>query len=201
MSIAENPNPEEPQEQEENAPQDGMDENSRIAALEVELQESKDRMMRALADAENTRKRALKDREDAGKYAVSRFAKDLLDFADNFQRALGAIPEDLKDTDARLNNVIEGLQAMEREMLKVFEKNGVKKIEPLDEKFDPNFHEVMFETPIPGKEAGIVIQVVESGYVLHDRLLRPARVGIAKQAENETGPQSDGPGSQIDQEA
>jgi molecular chaperone GrpE len=145
-----------------------------IAALQQELLESRDRMMRALADSENTRKRALKDRDDAGKYAVSNFARDLLDFGDNFKRALKALPEDTPKA------VSEGLEAMEKELLNVFDRHGIRKISPMDEPFDAHFHEVMFETPMPGKSAGTIIQVIEPGYVLNDRLLRAAKVGIAK---------------------
>jgi molecular chaperone GrpE len=152
---------------------------TRIAALEKEVAEWKEKMMRALADAENTRRRAVKDREDAGKYAVTSFAKDLLDFSDNFHRALAAIPSELH-TDERIAGIITGLEAMDANLLKTFEKHGIRKIEPLDETFNPNFHEVMFEAPIPGKPAGIVIQVVEAGYLLQDRLLRAAKVGVSK---------------------
>lgn len=151
----------------------------RIAGLEAEIADAKDKMMRALADAENTRRRAVKDREDAGKFAVTSFAKDLLDFSDNFHRALAAIPQELHD-DPRIASIIEGLEAMDANLLKSFEKHGIKKIEPIDETFNPNYHEVMFETPVPGKPGGVVIQVVEAGYVLHDRLLRAAKVGISK---------------------
>ncbi|PZO77732.1 MAG: nucleotide exchange factor GrpE [Micavibrio aeruginosavorus] len=152
---------------------------SRIKSLEADVLDAKEKMMRALADAENTRRRAVKDREDASKFAVSGFAKDLLDFSDNFQRALAAIPEELH-SDERVSGIIVGLQAMDSQLLKTFEKNGIKKIEPMDEPFNPNFHEVMFEAPIPGKPGGIIIQVVEAGYVLNDRLLRAAKVGISK---------------------
>ncbi len=152
---------------------------AKIAALETEVSEWKEKMMRALADAENTRRRSVKDREDAGKYAVTGFAKDLLDFSDNFHRALAAIPPELHD-DERIASIISGLEAMDANLLKTFEKHGIKKIEPLDETFNPNFHEVMFEAPVPGKPAGIVIQVVEAGYVIADRLLRAAKVGISK---------------------
>lgn len=152
---------------------------TRIAALEKEVADWKEKMMRALADAENTRRRAVKDREDAAKFAVTSFAKDLLDFSDNFHRALAAIPEELH-TDERVGAIIVGLESMDANLLKTFEKHGIKKIEPLDETFNPNFHEVMFEAPTPGKPAGIVIQVVEAGYVLNDRLLRAAKVGISK---------------------
>lgn len=152
---------------------------ARIRALEAEVADAKDKMMRALADAENTRRRSVKDKEDIAKYAVSSFAKDLLDFSDNFHRALAAIPAEQHD-DERIASVITGLEAMDANLLKTFEKHGIRKIEPLDEPFNPNFHEVMFEAPTPGKPAGIVIQVVEAGYVLNDRLLRAAKVGVSK---------------------
>lgn len=150
-----------------------------LERVKAEAAQNKDRMLRALADAENTRRRALKERDDAGKYAVTSFARDLLDFSDNFHRALAAIAPELHDDD-RIASVIAGLEAMDANLLKSFEKHGIRKIEPLDEPFNPNFHEVMFEAPIPGKPGGIVIQVVEAGYVIADRLLRAAKVGISK---------------------
>lgn len=156
-----------------------------IAALQAELLDTRDRTMRALADAENTRKRALKDRDDAGKYAVSNFARDMIAFGDNFARALAAMPDDAPPA------VAEGLTAMDKELLSTFERHGIRKIEPLDEPFDANYHEVMFEAPMPGKPAGIIIQVIEAGYVLNDRLLRAAKVGIAKTEEPDATPPSD----------
>lgn len=165
-----------------------------IAALQQELLDARDRTMRALADAENTRKRAIKDRDDASKYAIANFARRLLDFSDNFHRSLQAIPDDLKSVDPRIASVVEGIEAMDRELSDVFVKNGVEKIEPLDEKFDANFHEVLFETAMPGKTAGTIIQVVEPGYILNDRLLRAAKVGLAKAEENTD------PGAQVDQQ-
>ncbi|MEM6782031.1 MAG: nucleotide exchange factor GrpE [Pseudomonadota bacterium] len=175
----------------------GDDPQAQIEALQAEMASQKDRMMRALAEAENTRKRALKDREDAIKFAAAGFAKDLLDFSDNFRRALEAIPEDVKSSDdVRMQNIFSGLEAMERELLSVFEKNKIKKIIPLDEPFNPNFHEVMFEAPVLGKIAGTIIEVIEPGYVLHDRLLRAAKVGIAKATDGE--PEA---GHQVDTQA
>lgn len=162
-------------------------------SLQQELQEARERTMRALADAENTRKRAQKDREDAGKYAIASFARDLLDFSDNFKRALASMPDDTPDA------VKEGLNAMDRELLATFDRHGIKKIEPLDEPFNANYHEVMFEAPVPGKAAGIIIQVIEAGYVLNDRLLRAAKVGIAKAGAAE--PQNTDPGAKIDTQA
>ena len=172
---------------------------ARIAELEAELSRMKDHMLRALAESENTRKRALKDREDAGKYAIAAFARDLLDFADTFHRALAAIPADLKQVDDRISSVITGIEAMQSELLRNFDKHGIKKVMPLDQPFDPNYHEVMFEAPGTGKPAGTIVQVIEPGYVISDRLLRPARVGIAKD-EGQGGASKD-PGSRIDTQA
>ncbi len=149
-----------------------------ITQLQEELLEARNRTMRALADAENTRKRAVKDREDAGKFAVAGFARDMILFGDNFVRALTSMPEDTPPA------VAEGLSAMEKEFLSTMDRHGIKKIEPLDEPFDANFHEVMFEAPTPGKAAGTIIQVIEAGYVLNGRLLRAAKVGIAKAEPN-----------------
>ena len=153
-----------------------------IAALEKERDDMRDRMMRALAEAENTRKRAEKMQADISKYAVSGFAKDMLDIADNLRRALDAIPEDQRDEDS-VKMLYEGVEATERVMLSNFEKHGITKIAPTDGKFDPNFHEVMFEAPVPGKQAGEIIQLLEAGFMIHDRLLRPARVGVAKASD------------------
>lgn len=153
---------------------------ARIVELEQELGRTRDQMLRALADAENTRKRALKEREDAGRYAVSSFARDMLETADNFRRAIESIPEEARKADERISGLISGIEATERVLLRNFEKHGIRKIEPMNVPFDPNFHEVMFEAPVPGKPAGTIIQLVEPGYVLHDRLLRAAKVGVAK---------------------
>jgi molecular chaperone GrpE len=157
-----------------------MAETDRVATLEAELVRMKDHMLRALAETENIRKRAQKEREDATKFAVSSFARDMLEIADNFRRALDAIPAEAREDSPLMKTTIEGIEATERVMLKLFEKHGIRKLEPLGEPFDPNFHEVMFEAPVPGKPAGTIIQLVDPGYVLNDRLLRPARVGIAK---------------------
>lgn len=148
-----------------------------IADLTKERDEMRDKMMRALAEAENTRKRAEKMQADTSKYAVAGFAKDMLDIADNLRRAIDAVPEDQRET---MTILIEGVEATEKLMLSAFDKQGIRKIEPKEGKFDPNFHEVMFETEIPGKQNGEIIQLLEAGYVIHDRLLRPARVGVAK---------------------
>ena len=161
-----------------------------LAALQKEYEETKDKMIRAVAEAENARKRAVKEREDARKYSISGFAKDLVNVADNLRRALDALPEGVAEREEGLQAVIGGIEATERELLKAFELNGIKKLEPQVESeiFDPNMHEVMFEAPGTGKPAGTIIQIIETGYTLHDRLLRPARVGVAKdEGENPQG--------------
>lgn len=168
-------------------------ETNEIEALKAALAEAQDKMMRALAEAENTRRRAKTEREDASKFAVSSFAKDMLEFSNNFGRALAAIPEEVK-TDPKISAITDGISAMERDLLKVFERHGIQKMEPLDQPFNPNFHEVMFEAPMPGKPGGTVIQVIEAGYTLNGRLLRAAKVGIAKSE----GSASD---HQVDQQA
>jgi len=161
-----------------------------MRSMQDELDQAKEQLMRALAETENTRRRSVKEREDAGKYAISKFSKDLLDVADNLRRALEAIPGDLKSVDPRIEGIVGGIEATERELLKSFDKNGIEKMEPLDQPFDPNFHEVMFEAPMPGKPAGTIMQVVEFGYTLNGRLLRPAKVGVTKAEDGGTPPPS-----------
>lgn len=154
----------------------------RIAALEEELAEAKDRLLRALAETENVRRRAERDREDTAKYAVSGFARSLLDVADNLRRALDAVPEDAKADGSPISLLIDGVAATERQLASAFERAGIARIEPDGERFDPNFHQAMFEVPGSGKPAGTVVQVIQSGYTLNGRLLRPALVGVARDA-------------------
>ena len=174
----------------------------RIQVLEDKLDRMKDQMVRALADAENTRKRAIKERQNASKYAVSNFARDIVSVADNLRRALESIPEETQKEFPQVKNLTQGIEATERELMRCFEKNGIAKLEPLDQKFDPNFHEVMFEAPVPGKENGTIIQIIEPGYIINGRILRPARVGVAKNAETpSTPPEGTGSGHNVDTEA
>ena len=152
----------------------------RIAALEAESAKLKDQALRALAETENIRRRSEREREDTAKYAISGFAKSLLDAADNLRRAIDAVPAEAVEADAALKTLVDGVAATERQLLAAFERNGVTRIEPVGEAFDPNFHQAMFELPGTGKPSGTVVQVVQPGYVLHGRLLRPAMVGVAK---------------------
>jgi molecular chaperone GrpE len=163
----------------------------RLNKSETELADTKDKLLRALAETENQRRRAQRDTEDARKYAASNFAKDMLDVADNLRRALGSLdPASLQDERAKA--LVEGVAATERALLAALERHGIKRIEPeIGERFDPNSHEAMFEVPNTGKPGGSIVQVVQAGYRMHDRLLRPAMVGVAKGGANS--------GSTIDQ--
>ena len=160
---------------------------TRVTELEAELAEYKDRLLRALAETENVRRRAQREREDASKYAIAGFAKDLLSAADNLRRALESLPES-EAKDERTRSLLAGVAATERELLGVFERHGIKRIHPKGEVFDHNFHQAIFEAERPGKPAGTIIEVLQPGYVLHDRLLRPAMVGVAKETRTPEEP-------------
>jgi molecular chaperone GrpE len=148
-----------------------------IDALRVERDEYKERFMRALADAENSRKRADKDRKEAENYGGSKLARDLLPVYDNMKRAIEAAGDEQRQAAAAL---IEGVELTMRELLNVFSKHGITIIAPeVGDKFDPQQHEAMFEAPLPGTKAGDIIQVSAEGFMLHDRLLRPAQVGVS----------------------
>ncbi len=151
-----------------------------IEKLVAEVAEYKDKTLRAMAETENVRRRLEREREDTARYAISRFAGDLLSVADNLRRALDAVPAAAVEKDEFLAKLVDGVGATERTMLSVLDKNGVKKIDPTGEKFDPNFHEVLFEMDDASKPAGTVVQLLEAGYTIGGRLLRPARVAVAK---------------------
>ncbi|MCA0042134.1 nucleotide exchange factor GrpE [Celeribacter litoreus] len=148
-----------------------------LEALRAERDEFRDRFMRAVADAENSRKRADRDRREAENYGGSKLARDMLPVFDNMKRAIDAIAEDQREAQAAL---IEGIELTMRELLNVFSKHGIQIIAPeVGEKFDPNQHEAMFEAPVPNTKAGDIIQVMNVGFMIHDRLLRPAQVGVS----------------------
>ncbi|MEL7343728.1 MAG: nucleotide exchange factor GrpE [Pseudomonadota bacterium] len=148
-----------------------------IAALEAERDDMRDRFMRALADAENARKRGDRDRREAEQYGGSRMARDMLPVFDNMKRALEAATEEQR---ASAGAFFEGVELTMRELVSVFKKHGVETVTPeIGEKFDPQIHQAMFEAPVPGTKAGDIIQVMADGFILHDRLLRPAQVGVS----------------------
>lgn len=148
-----------------------------VDAIIAERDEYRDRFMRALADAENARKRADKDRRDAEQYGGSRLARELLPVHDNLIRALDAAGEDVR---AAAPGLIEGVELTLRELENVFQRHGIHMIKPVvGDRFDPQQHEAMFEAPLPGTVSGHIIQVMNNGFMLHDRLLRPAQVGVS----------------------
>jgi molecular chaperone GrpE len=151
----------------------------RIAGLESELAEAQDRLLRALAETENTRRRAQRERVDAERYGFAKFAGDLLSVADNLRRALDSLSE-AEAKDDRTRSLLAGVAATERELLAAFERHGLKRVDPKGERFDHNFHQAVFELENTGHPAGTVVEVLQPGYVVHDRLLRPAMVGVAK---------------------
>src|SRR3954464_14474172 len=156
-------------------------EQGSVEALAQEAAESRDKMLRTLAEMENLRKRTSREVADARSYGISGFARDVLDIADKLQRALDAVPAEAKATaDPGLKALIEGVELTERSLLNALEKNGVKKFDPSGEKFDPNFQQAMYEVPDASVPAGTVMQVVQAGYTIGDRVLRPALVGVAK---------------------
>jgi molecular chaperone GrpE len=145
---------------------------------DAEIANLKDQILRALADAENTRRRSRKEIEDSQKFAVGNFAKEMLVVADNFRRALDAVPQDKGDP--ALKNFVIGIEATERQMISALERFGIKKLSPLGQMFNPNFHQVMAEIQDPSQPAGTIVQVLQDGYTIHDRLLREALVAVAK---------------------
>src|SRR5436309_2479471 len=150
-------------------------------ALAREAAEYKDKLLRTLAEMENLRRRTEREVVDARQYGIAAFARDILAVADNMDRALAALDAELREkADAGVKALLDGVELTERELLKVLEKHGVKKFEPLGEKFDPNLHQAMYEVADPTVPAGTVAQVVQAGYMIGDRMLRPALVAVAK---------------------
>jgi molecular chaperone GrpE len=153
-----------------------------IEKLNEEIQDLKDQRLRAAAELENFRKRAEKDQADALKYGVSNFAKEIINIKDNVERAQSSISEDVRSNDA-VKSIVEGLDMIAQSAVATFEKIGIKKIESLNEKFDHNFHQAMMEIENDEVEPGTIVQELISGYTLHDRLLRPAMVGVSKKTQ------------------
>ena len=151
-----------------------------FARIEAERDDLKDKLLRTLADMENLRRRTEREIADAKAYAVTSFARDMLGAADNLRRALESLPETARTTEEpALKGLIEGVDLTERDLLKTLERHGVRKIDPLGEKFDPNLHQAMFEAPDAEIAKGLVSKVVQSGYKIGERVLRPALVGVS----------------------
>jgi molecular chaperone GrpE len=153
-----------------------------LVALQKENTELKDKLLRAVAEAENTRRRAERERQDAVRYAAAGFARDMVQVSDNLRRAIAALkPEEREASPDTVKALIDGVDATERQLLATFERHGIKEITPAPgDRFDAHLHEAMFEVPGSGQPAGTVVHVIEAGYMIGDRLLRAARVGVAK---------------------
>lgn len=158
----------------------GVNPTARIAELEKQLADMKNEALRYLADAENTRRRATKEKEDTSKYAVSKFSRDLLDVADNMQRAMQSVTPEMLEGHAGMKNLCVGIQATAQQLSSVFERYGIVKMEPTGQMFDANHHQVVAEIETPDKPAGTVVQVLQTGYMIQGRLLREAMVAVAK---------------------
>lgn len=170
-----------------------------IEALAAEAADLKDRLLRTLAEMENLRRRTEKEVKDARDYAVSGFARDLLSVADNFDRALAAVPAELRESGvAGAAALIEGVELTGRELLKAMEKHGVRKLSPQGERFDPNLHQAMFEIPNTEVAAGTVLQVLQDGFAIGGRVLRPALVGVSKGGPKAPAETPTEPGANVD---
>jgi molecular chaperone GrpE len=152
-----------------------------LQSLQAEVELLRDQRLRALAEAENIRRRADKEKTDASQYAVTKFARDMLGIADNFARALAAVPAHIRDAaDPQVKAVLDGVEATDRQLIQTLERYGVKPVDTSDGKFDPNLHQAIAEVPGNGKPAGAIVDVVQQGYTIGERLLRPAMVTVAK---------------------
>ena len=152
-----------------------------LQSLQAEVESLKDQRLRALAEVENIRRRAEKEKNEASQYAVTKFARDMLGIADNFARALAAVPADVRAAaDPQVQAVLDGVEATDRQLLQTLERYGVKAVDTSDGKFDPNLHQAIAEVPAGGKPPGSIVDVVQSGFMIGDRLLRPAMVTVAK---------------------
>jgi molecular chaperone GrpE len=169
-----------------------------IALLVREAADYKDKLLRALADMENLRKRTEREVADSRLYGITTFARDILNVADNMHRALNALDVGLRErADAGVKALLDGVELTERELLNALEKHGVKKLEPVGQKFDPNMHQAMYEVPDSTAPAGHVVQVIQAGYMIGDRVLRPALVAIAKAASKAEPPANDNSGRAV----
>ncbi len=153
---------------------------------QAQIEALKDKLLRALAETENVRKRADREREEVAKYGITSLARDIVGITDNLRRALESVPAESKESDARIKSLREGVALTQQEFEAVLARHGIERIEPLGELFDHNFHQAMFEIEDKEHSAGTVVQVLQEGYRIHDRLLRPAMVGVAKKTSAPT---------------
>ena len=165
---------------------DDSEDNEAEDNEQAQIEALKDKLLRALAETENVRKRADREREEVAKYGITSLARDIVGIADNLRRALESVPAESKESDARIKSLREGVALTQQEFEAVLARHGIERIEPLGELFDHNFHQAMFEIEDKEHSAGTVVQVLQEGYRIHDRLLRPAMVGVAKKTSAPT---------------
>ena len=151
-----------------------------IAALEAEAADLKDRLLRAHAEVENIRKRADREKEETAKYAITRLAREIVNVGDNFQRAIDAVPPGAADQDSALKSFLEGVTMTERELLNVLERYGIRRVQPMNEIFNPHLHQAVMEIARSDVPTGTIVQVFQAGFMIEDRVLRPAMVAVAK---------------------
>ncbi len=174
--------PEELLSDDEDAEDEGQDFETELAQLREDLEASKQETLYAKAEAQNQRRRLEKEVQDARAYAATGFARDILSVADNLARAIDAIPEDLRE-DSKFKGLVTGIQATQRELDKVFTQNGITRIAAMGLPLDPNQHQAMMEVPTDDAEPGTIVQEMQAGYMIKDRLLRASMVGVAKKPE------------------
>lgn len=181
------------------APPEAQSPEEIISGLQAQVAELKDQALRAVAEAENVRRRAAREKLEASKYAIANLARDLLAVTDTLGRAIGSITEETSAAGGEaLKSLAEGMEITQRQLLGIFERHGITPINPLGGKFDPNFHQAVFESPSEGQPDGVVIQVLQPGYVIGERLLRPAMVGVAKNMSASKGGDTPITGGTID---
>lgn len=172
---------------------EGAEVEAAIETLQAENADLKDRLLRAVAEMENLRRRTEREKSETAKYAVTAFARDVLSVGDNIARTIDAAPENEIARDPALKALLEGVQMTERELLNILERHGINKVVPKGERFDPNRHQAMFEVENKDVPAGTIVEVVQAGYVIEDRILRPAMVGVAKGGEKLPKPPAEPP--------
>ena len=178
-----NPGDAEPRQQNRDPSPQGRPEEHPLLAENADL---RDRLLRAMAEMENVRRRTEREKEDIARYGISAFARDVLTVGDNLKRTMEHVPAEAAARDPALKSFLEGVELTERELHKVLERHGVKRIDPINQRFDPNAHQAMYEVPNPDVPEGTVVDVMQSGYVIGDRTLRPALVAVAKGGQKQT---------------
>ncbi len=165
-----------------------------LRAKQSEIDDLKDKLLRAHAEVDNIRKRAEREKEDAAKYAITKLARDIVSVGDNFQRAIDAVPAGAAEQDPTLKSFLEGVTMTERELLNVLDRHGIKRLQPMNEPFNPHLHQAVTQVPREDVPAGTIVAVYQAGYTIADRVLRPAMVGVAQGAPKSDGG-TDGSGS------